>query len=117
MTLNKVVKEIFHKGKKYTLDLHSTILSRKMSNHILHGCLRYVRPKKIKERTYITSISPTLHEFMKVLEFPDHVRWFRMECKVGSLLTVECEFIPEPFEVKFGKIVTEFKKYKLIEKE
>ena len=52
------------------------------------------------------------------LGLPRHWQWFTLHCPMEDLVTVECEYIPEP--TKFdegGDAITELAKYELKKKE
>ena len=59
-------------------------------------------------------------EMVKLLNLPEHTRWFELRCHYKDVPTVKCEY--EIFDgrnplVRDGAIVTEKKKYEIILKE
>lgn len=45
----RIMPAVAYKGRRYELDLHSTILSRRHADHILCGPLRYVHVRKVNQ--------------------------------------------------------------------
>jgi hypothetical protein len=55
---------------------------------------------------------------IKALGLPENVRWFELRCAVGEIVTVKCEYVPDPPELdENDELITALAEYTLQEKE
>jgi len=51
------------------------------------------------------------------LGIPEYFQWFELRVAVDEIVSVKCEFLPEPFEIDDnGDIVSELAEYELVKK-
>ena len=54
-------------------------------------------------------------ELVKILGLPQYTAWFRVDFSFGSPVMITCEFYPSLTPDDEGALITELKKYKLVE--